>query len=227
MNSRLLPLTARFLIGAGVALLALVVLAALAGTGERPTVLEATATDGSTPVPGPPVGTDPTTTLAPEPNADGDTGADVAAEQAPTPTTVRIPRIGVDATMIPLGLNDDGTIEVPHDFAQTGWWADGPEPGEAGPAVILGHVDSRSGPAVFYDLRSLDPGDEILVDRLDGTTVTYAVERLEQHPKDDFPTQAVYGPTDGPELRLVTCGGDFDRDARSYRDNVIVFASLA
>ena len=92
--------------------------------------------------------------------------------------------------------------------------------------MILGHVDSRRGPAVFFDLDELAPGDAIHVDRRDGTTVSYTVERTEQHAKDAFPTQAVYGPTDHPVLRLVTCGGDFDRDQRSYDDNIIVFATL-
>jgi sortase (surface protein transpeptidase) len=144
----------------------------------------------------------------------------------PTPVGIRIPAIGVDASMIPLGLRPDRTIEVPQDFAQTGWWVDGPEPGEPGPAVVLGHVDSRSGPAVFFDLRYLQPGDEVVIDRMDGTTVTYRVDRLEQHPKDEFPTEAVYGPTADAQLRLVTCGGDFDRGIRHYVDNIVVFASL-
>ncbi len=128
--------------------------------------------------------------------------------------------------MLPLGLRSDGSIEVPTDFGQTGWWVDGPEPGEVGPAVILGHVDSRQGPAVFFDLRRLQPGDTVHVDRIDGTAVTYAVERIEKHSKDAFPTDTVYGPTPEPVLRLVTCGGDFDRNVRSYEDNVIVFANL-
>lgn len=151
----------------------------------------------------------------------------VLADEEPTPVGIRIPAIGVDASMIPLGLRADRSIEVPEDFAQTGWWADGPEPGEPGPAVVLGHVDSRSGPAVFFDLRNLQPGDEVVIDRADGTSVVYQVDRLEQHPKDDFPTDAVYGPTSDVQLRLVTCGGEFDRSVRSYDDNIVVFASLA
>jgi len=146
--------------------------------------------------------------------------------QVAAPSRIRIPAIAVDASMIPLGLRDDGSIDVPTDFAQTGWWVDGPEPGETGPAVILGHVDSRSGPAVFFDLDQLAPGDPIHVDRLDGTTVTYVVDRTEQHDKNAFPTETVYGSTAEPVLRLVTCGGQFDGDRRSYDDNVIVFARL-
>jgi sortase (surface protein transpeptidase) len=145
-------------------------------------------------------------------------------QEAADPTGVRIPALDVNAATIPLGLRSDGSIEVPQDFAQTGWWRDGPEPGELGAAVILGHVDSYEGPAVFYGLEALQAGDPIHIDRADGSTVTYVVERVEQHPKDNFPTVDVYGPTQESELRLVTCGGTFDREARSYRDNVIVFA---
>ena len=147
--------------------------------------------------------------------------------QAPDPSGLRIPAIEVEASTIPLGLRADGSIEVPQDYDETGWWRDGPEPGEIGPAVILGHVDSQTGPAVFHRLDSLSVGDPIHIDRIDGSTVTYLVERVEQHAKSAFPTDAVYGSTDEPVLRLVTCGGEFDRSARSYRDNIVVFARAA
>ncbi len=151
-----------------------------------------------------------------------------ARMQAPNPAVIRIPRLDVEASIIPLGLRDDGAIEVPEDPDQAGWWLGGPEPGETGPAVILGHVDSREeGPAVFFYLRYLETGDEIHIDRVDGSTVTYVVESTESHDKDAFPTNAVYGPTEQPTLRLVTCGGDYDFDVRTYPENVVVFASLA
>ena len=159
-----------------------------------------------------------------------DSGSEVAADagyQAPNPVTIRIPRIEVEAPVVPLGLREDGKIEVPSGPDETGWWLGGPEPGEPGPAVILGHVDSTEGPAVFFDVRYLKVGDEIHIDREDGSTLTYVVDTSERHPKDDFPTDEVYGPTEQPTLRLVTCGGEYDFDVRSYRDNVIVFASLA
>ena len=150
-----------------------------------------------------------------------------AGMQAPNPAVIRIPSLDVEAPIIPLGLQEDGSIEVPENPEQTGWWLGGPEPGERGPAVILGHVDSREeGPAVFFHLRYLEAGDEIHIDRVDGSTVSYAVESIESHDKDEFPTDAVYGPTEQPTLRLVTCGGDFDFDVRTYEENVIVFASL-
>ena len=151
-----------------------------------------------------------------------------ARMQAPNPAVIRIPRLGVEASIIPLGLQEDGSIEIPEDPEQAGWWLGGPEPGETGPAVILGHVDSQEeGPAVFFDLRYMKAGDEIHIDRVDGSTVSYVVDFLESHDKDEFPTDAVYGPTEQPTLRLVTCGGDFDFGVRTYEENVIVFASLA
>ena len=96
-----------------------------------------------------------------------------------------------------------------------------------GPAVVLGHVDSAEwGPGVFFDLGALRPGDEITVTREDGSAAVFAVDRVERHRKDDFPTIEVYGNTDDAQLRLITCGGAFDPDARSYEDNVVAFASL-
>jgi LPXTG-site transpeptidase (sortase) family protein len=137
---------------------------------------------------------------------------------------IEIPAIGVDAPVVPLGLEPSGTLEAPEGLAETGWWTDGPEPGEAGPAVVAGHVDSRAGPAVFYRLNELRPGDGVEVVREDGSSVAFVVERLEQHPKADFPTEAVYGDTEGSALRLITCGGAFDRSTGHYLDNVIVYA---
>jgi sortase (surface protein transpeptidase) len=103
----------------------------------------------------------------------------------------------------------------------------GTRPGDPGSAVILGHVDSKRGPAVFYRLRELRRGDQIKIARADGSSVRFIVQRTEQYPKDRFPTDAVYYPTLTPALRLVTCGGDFDATAGHYRSNVIVFATLA
>jgi sortase (surface protein transpeptidase) len=141
-----------------------------------------------------------------------------------TPVRLVVPTIGVDADVVELGLQEDGTMEVPTDFAQTGWFRPGPKPGRVGPAVIAGHVDDRSGPAVFFRLTELSTGDRIEVHGADGELVVFAVTGTEQHPKDAFPTDRVYAGTPGPELRLITCGGEFDRGARSYRDNVIVYA---
>ena len=145
-------------------------------------------------------------------------------ETSAAPVRVRVPAIGVDSELLRLGTDASGVLVPPADFARAGWFAGGAVPGDVGPAVVAGHVDSVDGPAVFARLRDLVPGDEVLVDRADGTTVRFAVTGVGRYPKDDFPTEAVYGPTPRAELRLVTCGGDFDRSRRSYEDNVVVFA---
>lgn len=145
---------------------------------------------------------------------------------ASTPTDVRIPSLGVASTLAPLGLLPDGSLEVPTDFQQAGWYTGGVTPGEVGTAVIAGHVDSYRGPALFFRLAALRAGDRVQVPRADGSTATFVVYRSEQFAKDQFPTRAVYGATGEAELRLITCGGDFDRGTKHYRDDVVVFARL-
>jgi sortase (surface protein transpeptidase) len=137
---------------------------------------------------------------------------------------VRVPAIGVDSELLRLGTDATGVLVPPDDFDRAGWFADGAVPGDVGPAVVAGHVDSVDGPAVFSRLGELGPGAEVLVDRADGTTARFAVTGVGRYPKRDFPTESVYGPTPRAELRLVTCGGEFDRPRRSYLDNVVVFA---
>uniref|UniRef100_UPI0015F08A98 sortase domain-containing protein n=1 Tax=Pseudonocardia pini TaxID=2758030 RepID=UPI0015F08A98 len=136
---------------------------------------------------------------------------------------IRIPSLGVDSTLTPLGIAADGSAEVPVDYAQAGWFTGG---GRSAATVVLGHVDSTSGPGVFYRLRELAPGDVVEIGRA-GTVERYVVERIEQVPKDAFPTFAVFGATADDVVRLVTCAGDFDRGARSYTDNLVVHASRA
>jgi hypothetical protein len=143
------------------------------------------------------------------------------------PVRVRIPAAGVDSGLVRLGRAPDGSIEVPAEFGVAGWYAQGPRPGGPGPAVILGHVDSRSGPAVFSRVAALPKDAQVLVDRADGSTVAFRVTGTQRVPKVAFPTDAVYAPTLQPSLRLVTCGGSFDAAAGSYRDNVIVYADPA
>lgn len=145
-----------------------------------------------------------------------------------TPTLIDIPAIGVSSALMNLGLNSDGTVEVPpvEPEAPAGWYDGSPEPGTLGPAVILGHVDTRAGPAVFYRLGELREGDEISVTREDGTIAIFVIDRVESYPKSEFPTEQVYGNTDHAALRLVTCGGPFDSAAGSYLENVVVYASL-
>lgn len=142
------------------------------------------------------------------------------------PMRVRIPIINVDAEMDRLGLNPDSTLEVPP-YERAGWFGGGPKPGETGPAVIAAHVDSKTGPAVFYRLRQLRPGDAVAVDYDDGTTVDFIVEGSQSFLKSQFPTARVYGPIATPGLRLITCGGTFDRRAGSYRENLVVWATAA
>lgn len=136
-----------------------------------------------------------------------------------------IPRIGLRAPVVSVGLKADGSLEVPSDFERAGWYRGSSLPGRQGPAIILGHFDSRVGPAVFYRLRELEPGDQIVI-MIDSTKKRFVVERLTTYPKDAFPTARVYGDTSRPTLRLITCAGAFDRIKRSYRRNLVVFAAL-
>ncbi|MFI7429727.1 class F sortase [Micromonospora sp. NPDC049836] len=145
------------------------------------------------------------------------------------PTTISIPRIGVRAPIMSLGLKPDGTLEVPPlaEAQKAGWYSLGASPGEVGNAVVVGHVDSaKLGPAVFFNLGSLVKGDTISVAREDGSTVTFVVDGVTSYPKASFPTDLVYGPSDKPGLRVVTCGGVFDSSAGSYLNNVIVLATM-
>jgi Sortase domain len=142
------------------------------------------------------------------------------------PTRIVIPAIGVEARVVAVGLRADGAMEVP-DVDLAGWYQPGPRPGERGPAVIVGHVDSRSGPAVFYALNQLRTGDRIVVGQDGSPASVFAVERLERQPKGALPVGRIWNRTGAPVLRLITCGGSFDRSTGHYRDNLIVYASLA
>jgi hypothetical protein len=139
-------------------------------------------------------------------------------------TEVRLPTLGVDSTLVDLDVGADGVLQPPADPNVAGWYRRGAAPGEQGPAVIAGHVDSQEGPAVFYRLDRLAPGDSVEVARSDGKAFDYRVVSVESHAKAAFPTALVYGPAPGPVLRLVTCGGVFDPRSRHYRDNVVVTA---
>src|SRR4051812_20068247 len=144
--------------------------------------------------------------------------------QMPEPVRILVPAIGLSAPIIPVGLNADRTLQVPVSFSETGWFTRGPEPGEPGPAIIVGHVDSIDGPGVFFHLRALKDGDVIKVALKNGWTVRYLVSSHVAAPKNDFPTKLVYGRTDKPTLRLITCDGQFDTATGHYVDNYIVFA---
>ncbi|MDQ2883286.1 MAG: class F sortase [Actinomycetota bacterium] len=146
------------------------------------------------------------------------------------PTSIRIPAINVSSPVNVVGLKPDKTMAVPQPgplYDQAAWYRYSPTPGEIGPSVIIGHIDSaKNGPSVFFNLGELKPGQRIRVTRSDGTTPTFEVDSVHSYPKDAFPQQAVYGDTDYPALRLITCGGSFDRQTRQYLNNTVVFAHL-
>jgi sortase (surface protein transpeptidase) len=146
------------------------------------------------------------------------------------PVTLAIPAIGVHATVIKLGLNPDRTLQVPPltpaGVKQAGWYDRGPAPGQTGPAVIAGHVDSYQGPGAFFRLGALRPGDQIDVTRADRTTAVFRINAVDEYTKTSFPTQQVYGPVTYAGLRLITCGGQFDYQTRHYRSNIVIYATL-
>lgn len=173
--------------------------------------------------------TAPSTTPSTTPSAAPSASAEPSEPAAPVaaPVSVSIPAIGVESDLLTLGLRDDGSLQVPEgpDFDTAAWFDGSPRPGEIGPAVIEGHVSSKArGPSVFFDLATLAVGDTVDVTRDDGSVVTFEVYELQQFPKDAFPTQQVYGNTDGPELRLITCGGTIAESSGRFSDNIIVFA---
>ncbi|WP_020663523.1 class F sortase [Amycolatopsis benzoatilytica] len=145
------------------------------------------------------------------------------------PTSVEIPKIGAKSTLITVLPNKDGQISVPSvkKPMQAAWYRLSPVPGEVGPAIVLGHVDGNHQPGIFYRLKDVNPGDEVYVERSDGKKLKFVVDHKDQVPKDTFPTQAVFGNTDKPQLRIITCGGVFDHAEHSYQDNIVVYANLA
>jgi sortase (surface protein transpeptidase) len=156
-------------------------------------------------------------------------GSPVAQPLAPSvPVRIEIPAIAVDAPVTKLGLNADGTVQVPpldnHDLA--GWYTGSVTPGAQGAAVMLGHVDSWSGGSVFFKIKNLKRGDKVDVIRANGSTAVFTVDGLQKAVKVAFPTSQVYGSPGYPALRLITCGGPFDAATGSYLDNIIVYAHL-
>jgi len=142
--------------------------------------------------------------------------------------SITVPRIGLEAEpLIGLGLASDGSMEVPKSADEVGWFTGGGRPGGQGPTVIAGHVDSRTGPGIFYELTSLRVGDEVSVTGRDGRTIAYRVTKFQDVPKDAFPTELVFGASVEDELRLITCTGEWDQERRSHRDNRIVWAVAA
>jgi sortase (surface protein transpeptidase) len=150
----------------------------------------------------------------------------LAVAERSTPVLLSIPAIGLSVPLSQLGLNADGTVQVPTDFQMPGWFEPGPAPGQLGSAVILGHVDSYQGPAVFFQLRTLLTGDAVDVTLADGTVAHFAVYTVVQYQKTGFPTGQVYGAHGYSALQLVTCGGVFDSQTGHYLSNIVVYTAL-
>src|ERR1700733_4733847 len=170
---------------------------------------------------------------SPAPSAAGAIGAPPGkgpAVQRSVPVSVSIPEIGVRSKLLSLGLNPDGTIAVPSLATSAGeaaWYKYSVTPGQVGPAVIEGHVDSYQGPGVFFRLGALRPGDQVDVTLADGITAVFRVTGVRDYAKDKYPAGMIYGPTDYAALRLITCGGDFDFATHHYLSSVGVFAVLS
>ncbi|WP_216212757.1 class F sortase [Amycolatopsis aidingensis] len=204
---------------AGAAVLALALILVLALTG--PAAPTAQPAGGGAPA--------PTSTTQQEPESTSASAKELAARPLPParPDRLEIPSIDVrTGPIIDLGLEPDGTLEVPEDAVTTGWFTQSPTPGEVGPAIIAAHVDYRNVPGMFHRLHELRPGAEVTVHREDGTSVVFTVTAVERYPKAEFPTERVYGNTEEPELRLITCGGAFDRSEGEYLDNVVAYARM-
>jgi len=166
--------------------------ATLAGAHDSQTGTGSAPPPSATPPPAPPFG------LAPSP-----------------PVSVRASVVGIDSVVSQVGLNKDGTIEVPASYDKAAWYRLGPTPGGLGPAVIIGHVDSYKGPGVFFNLGDIRPGQVIDITRADHSVAHFRVDAIDSYPKDLFPTEAVYGPVNYAGLRLITCGGAFDEKTRN------------
>lgn len=158
----------------------------------------------------------------------GGGGSGVETLAASTPTSVSVPSIGAESSLIALGQKPDGELEVPslQTPMQAAWYDKSPTPGSLGPAVILGHVNGSGKPGIFYKLKDVKAGDQIMVNRQDGQTAVFTVSNVDTVPKAAFPANMVYGDTPDAQLRLITCGGVFDPSARSYEANIIVYANL-
>jgi hypothetical protein len=178
-------------------------------------LISVSAAPGATPSPAP--------SAAPSPSASTRPGL-ARAE----PTRLKILPIAVDAPFMPLSIGPSGQLDAPPqgDSNLVGWFREGVTPGEAGTAIVAGHLDTKTGPGVFMNLSSLKPGNLVDVVRKDGTTVTFSVDDVESFSKSDFPDDRVYADTPDPQLRLITCGGEYDKEAKDYKENVVVFAHL-
>ena len=163
--------------------------------------------------------------LLPAPTGPIEAAPTEGAARVAEPASLVIPSIGVTTALVHLGLTGSGALQVPPTTTVAGWYTGSPRPGSIGSAVIAGHIDSVTGPGIFYRLSQLQRGDRVYVRRADGTLAIFEVTQVQSYAKDDFPTAAVYGPVPDPELRLITCGGTFDYSTRSYLSNTVVYAA--
>jgi hypothetical protein len=147
-------------------------------------------------------------------------------QRVPKPVRLAIPAIGVRASLIRLGITRHGTLQVPVNAAVAGWFTGSPPPGGIGASIIAGHIDSRSGPGVFFRLRDLHRGEKVYVSRANGSVAAFRITAVRTYAKNRFPTAAVYGAVPDAELRLITCGGQFDYATGSYLSNVVAYAVL-
>lgn len=200
---------------------ALLVLALVAAAGAWALSADEPAAPAATTVAAP-----PSASPRPTPTASSGTLA-VQGETQPgsAPARVRVPRAGIDVGVETLGADDRGRLESPRAWQRAGWFGSGAAPGDVGPAVVAGHVDSPTGPAAFTGLDTVRAGDEVVVDRADGSSVTFVVDRTEVVGKGAFPTDEVYGPTPDAQLRLITCDGPYVRSSGGYQDNLVVWAT--
>lgn len=185
----------------------------------------ATPRPSTTPSTAPPTATSPSTVPPPVPAAEPDLGPFLTAS---VPVALDIPSIRVHTgPLVPLSVGPDGVLPPPVDYSTAGYYTGGPTPGQLGPAVIAAHVDGKAGPALFYRLGQLTPGALVHVTRADGTVATFTVDTVARYAKAQFPTSLVYGSATGrAEIRLITCGGAYDRSTGHYLDNVIVSGHL-
>ncbi|MFE9461112.1 class F sortase [Streptomyces californicus] len=207
-------------------LTALTACAALAGCSSAEPSTSSSAASGGASATAPAEGGDARPGSTASAGSAGTAGRDTASRSIPV--EVSIPSIGVRSTLMKLGLNADGTVEVPPaDKGMTvGWYRGGSVPGAPGPAVLIGHNDTRFGRAVFHDLKTVREGAEVLVRNEAGKTLRYTVTGKEAVSKKAFPTQKVYGPSKESTLRLITCDGEFDAEGHTV-DNLIVYGSLS
>ncbi len=216
------------------AVLIAVAVALLAGCGGDDDGADTAAAPPATPAPesGPPSSPEKADTAVPVPT---ETAPTESNEATPTtveplaesePVEIEVDALGVKQEIIPLGLTDEGVMEVPQGPDPVGWYDRSPTPGEMGPSVLAGHVTWDGTDGVFRHLEDLADGDVVTVTRNDGSAARFEITRVEQYPKDTFPTAQVYGNTPGPELRLITCAGDYDPESGDYSDNVVAYAEL-